>query len=57
MDVKEISAEIENVDRNVEKNTDSKYVWGLVARGVWQIALQLAIGNRRELDDNRRLRS
>lgn len=42
MTVEEISAEIESVDRGVDKNTDNKYVFGLIARGIWQIALQLA---------------
>lgn len=42
MDIKEIQNEIERVDRAAEHNTDQKLVLGLIARGIWQVALQVA---------------
>lgn len=43
----EIQREIEAVESAVEKNTDLKFVHGLIARGIWQVALQLAKLTRR----------
>ena len=41
MNVSEIRREIEIVERTVNANTDIKDIQGLVAKGVWEIALQL----------------
>jgi hypothetical protein len=46
MTVEEIEKEIEHVEKAAESNTDLKMIHGLIAKGVWQIALQLAISNR-----------
>lgn len=42
MTIEEIEKEIETVERGAISNNDSRYVAGIIARGVWQIVLQLA---------------
>ena len=43
MTAQEISNEIDgNVERIVNSNTDMKDIAGVIARGVWQLALQVA---------------
>ena len=47
MTVHEIEREIENVvDKGAQSNTDLRHVTGLAARGIWEVALQLAKANR-----------
>ena len=42
MTVKEIERELEVVERGANSNADMRHVAGLIARGVWEIARQLA---------------
>jgi hypothetical protein len=45
MNVKELENTIETVDITVDKTSrgnDEKIIQGLIARGIWQVALQLA---------------
>ena len=42
MNVKELTNELENVELAVTRMHEAKDMYGLIARGVWQIALQLA---------------
>lgn len=42
MTIKEIEKKIEDSERNVERNTDVKYVHGLQALALWEISLQIA---------------
>jgi hypothetical protein len=47
MTVEEIEREIEHVEKATEANTDLKLIHGLSAKALWQIALQLAIMNKK----------
>ena len=42
MNVKEIQREIEVVEKTANSNVDIKDIQGQIAKGVWEIALQLA---------------
>jgi hypothetical protein len=43
MDRHEIAREIETVDLIVSKNVDVRDVQGLIAKGVWQLVLQVRL--------------
>lgn len=43
MNVQEIEREIEHVDKTANANTDSRDLLALIARGIWVLALQVAI--------------
>jgi hypothetical protein len=45
MTVKEIDAEIERAERDLTRQLNEKDVLTYVARGVWEIARQLAVSN------------
>lgn len=42
MTVEELEHEIEHVEKLANHNTDTRDVAGAIAKGVWQVALQLA---------------
>jgi hypothetical protein len=45
MNVQEIENAVETIDIAVDKTArgdDAKFIQGLIARGIWQVALQLA---------------
>lgn len=42
VDTKTIQLELERVETACERNTDERLVYGLIAKGIWQVALQLA---------------
>lgn len=42
MDVRELELELERVESQVARNIDIKDIQGIIARGIWQVALQLA---------------
>ena len=42
MDVKELENELDKVELAVSRLHEAKDMYGLIARGCWQIALQLA---------------
>jgi len=48
MTVTEIDAEIERAERDLTRQLNEKDVLTYVARGVWEIARQLAVANARD---------
>lgn len=44
MNVRDIEHEIETLERNLEKSgADEKFLMGVLAKGVWEIARQIAL--------------
>ena len=50
MNLRELLAFYEQCEVNANKNADEKFFLSLIARGVWQIAVQIARANRYEKD-------
>lgn len=55
MNVQEIEREIETVDKVANSNTDMRDVAGHLCRGIWELALQMAIINDQAERDHDRL--